>query len=240
VSEQWDGSTPLEITGTASDALDSLAWQVATLTAQLTAATERADLLEHQRCDLESALHSSERHVAHFRERAETAERIAATEKAEYAACEEEFIRAEVRVDEAEHKRSELAETYRRDSAAWHELQDTLVRQRDAAVAARDEAEAGAAAARSAIHEIMWPGCNAGVADQLVCGGCGQSRTCPAYPVLSGTAGAAMLARLKRLEAVADAAQYHAAVCREPGYDMADAEETLKALEAALDGKEAK
>ena len=42
---------------------------------QVAAANERADMLEHQRCELESALHSSHRHVAHFRECAEAAER---------------------------------------------------------------------------------------------------------------------------------------------------------------------
>jgi hypothetical protein len=57
---------------------------------------------------------------------------------------------------EANARRAEVAETaYQRDSAAWHELQDTLVRQRDEALR---QAEADAAAWQAKYQQLVGPG----------------------------------------------------------------------------------
>lgn len=233
--------------------------RIAALEAQLVAANERADMLEHQRCELESALHSSHRHVAHFRERAEAAEREMVDWRGEAEAAVDAAIQLRPmteRAEAAERERDDAITNATRWGARMQEADRQRVGaelDRDAARLERDEAVAAAAVMREALEAVQW----AVVSHSSIvhgdfhhCPRCeafekyGHDDDCLIGTALASTAGRGTLAELRRLRAFAqrvrdiaaneeDDARFRAAI--ESGLDVLDrpeAEPTEGVLEA--------
>jgi hypothetical protein len=149
------------------------------------------------------------------------------------------------------YEEKERIATLAGELAAATERAEAAERERDAAVAAREAAEAGAAAMKDTVGRLIthFPD------GHWLCKGCGGAmehypvgvaqRECPVKTILDGQAGAAMLARMKALENALGAFEWGGKcfdlerdLCPVCGHIRTDGHDSECWLAAALQGRD--